>query len=108
MSAFIDASTGTLYISTPLEGESFLASDLIAIDVDAGTARVVLHHPGGVPVAYDSVTKQVYVQKWNDFNLTEFWSVDLATGLASLPSMTGGDFNSYLTVAPPPRKRAVR
>ena len=108
MSAFVDASTGTLYLSTPLDGESFMAADLFAIDVELATSHVVLHRPGGVPVAYDTTTKRVYVQKWNDFNLTQFWSVDLATGMATLPSFTGGDFNSYLTVPPPARKRAVR
>jgi hypothetical protein len=108
MSAFVDTSTGTLYLSTPMEGESFVAADLFAVDVEHGTSRAVLHHPGGVPVAYDSATKQVYVQHWRDFNLTDFWTVDLATGMASLPSTTGGDFNSYITVGPPPKKRAVR
>lgn len=108
MSAFVDGSTGTLYLSMPMDGESFIASDLFAVDPVRGTSTLVLHHPGGVPVAYDSASKLVYVQKWNDFNLTQLWSVDLATGMASLPSMTGGDFNSYVAVPPPPRKRAVR
>lgn len=108
MSAFVDASTGTLYVATPLAGESFLAGDLFAIDAAARTSRMVLHRPGGVPVGFDSATRQIYVQKWNDFNRNSFWSVDPVSGAATLPSTTGGDFNSYITVGSTAKKRAVR
>jgi hypothetical protein len=108
LSAFIDASSGTLYVSTPLEGESFEAADLVAIDVEHATSRQVLHRPGGIPVAFDSATKRVYVQKWNDFRLNTFWSVDLGTGATTALGTTGGDFNSYVTVGTSARTRAVR
>jgi hypothetical protein len=107
-SAFVDASTGTLYVSTPMDGESFLAADLFAIDVAGASAKSVLHNPGGIPVAFDAAAKRVYVQKWNDFNLNAFWSVDLATGATTQLGTTGGDFNTYVTVGSAAKKRAVR
>ena len=108
MSAFVDGSTGTLYVSTPLDGESFIAADLFAIDPSTSSSHLVLHNPGGVPVAFDTASKRIYVQRWNDFNVTALWSVDLATGAASLPITTGGDYNSYVAVPAPGRPRAVR
>jgi len=107
-SAFVDASTGTLYVSTPLEGENFVAADLFAIDVEHASSKTVLHSPGGIPVAFDAATKRVYVQKWTDFNLNKLWSVDLATGATADLGTTGGDFNSYVTMGAAGRTRAVR
>lgn len=110
MSAFVDSSTGTLYLATPLEGENFVAADLFAIDPGAPTPapHPVLHHPGGIPVAYDTASKRIYVQRWEDFGLTSLWSVDPATGSAGETLSTGGDYNSYVAVPAPARVRAVR
>lgn len=108
MSAFLDGSTGTLYVATPMDGESFVAADLFAIDPATRASYLVLHNPGGVPVAYDTAAKQIYVQHWNDFNSTSLWSVDPATGAATLPITTGGDYNSYVAVPTSGRPRAVR